>query len=117
MERLLDAEVFVNGDARGTSDSAGDVAHQSFDDTRPRAVVRNWHLVQRGKQFVAVLRALANIVVTDQILLDKHAKNRPEAESVGAGAHAQMEIRHLSGLGATRIDHNESAARIDGDVA
>ena len=60
---------------------------------------------------------LANVVVADQILLREDAKNRREAESVGARTHAQMVIRHLGGLGATRIDHDERAVRIGRDVA
>src|ERR1700722_2862433 len=117
MERLLDAEILVNRNARGASNSARDVANQSLGDARASTVVRNRNVVQRREQFIAVLRVIANVVVADQILLHQHAKNRREAESVGARTHAQMVIRHLSGFGATRIDHDERAVRICRDVA
>src|SRR5260370_22043928 len=117
MERLLDAEIFVNRNARSTGDSARHVANQRFVEARARTVIRDRHVVQRCEKFIAVLRALANVIVTDQIFLDENAKNRRETESVGAGTHPQMVIRHICRFGAARIDHYQRAARVGRNCA
>src|SRR5207253_4080615 len=61
--------------------------------------------------------AIANELVIYQILLHQDAKNRGEAERISARTHRQMVVRHLGGLGASRIDYNERPFRIGRDIA
>ena len=47
---------------------------------------------------------------------DEHAEQRGQAERVGARAHLQVEVGELRGLRAARIDHDQRAAGILGDL-
>ena len=77
VQRLLDAEILVNRNARGASDSARHLANQSFVEACAPAVIRDRNVVQRCEQFIAVLSVLANVVVADQILLHEDRQESP----------------------------------------
>ena len=53
---------------------------------------------------------------SSRLLLHEHAEQRGQAEGVGAGAHLQVEVGELRGLRAARVDDDERARRVLGDL-
>jgi len=76
-------------------------------ETRTGRVFADRNLVEHLKYFVAILCALANVIVVDQILLHHHSQNRCKAKRISAGTNAKMIIGHLCGFGPARIDNDQ----------
>ena len=115
MQRMLDSEVFIKGNTRGFRDAAGDFAHHRFIKAGTFAVIGDWNFGEDREKLGAILSPIVKEVVIEQILLHHDAEKRGQAERIGAGAHSQMVISHLGGLGAAWIDR-PAPLRIGRDV-
>ena len=116
VRRLLDAEVLEDGDALRLRQPARDRAHQILFEPGAPAVLGDRHALELGEQRLAVTRMLGQELGVEQLLLDEHAQQRREAERVHAWAHLEVEVRHRRGLRAARVDHDQRAGRILGDL-
>ena len=93
------------------------LAHQLVVDAAARGVLGDRQLGERGEHRLAAGRVLGEEGVVDEPLLNDDPEQRGEAPRVGARAHPEVEVGHLGRLGAHRVDHDQRALRVLGELA
>ncbi len=111
VRRLLDAQVFVDGHTGRRGDATSDGAHIRLRHTGDRARLCDRHLREVGAQLVETVGVLSQPVTVEQRLLDQHTEQRGKTPSVRARTYLQVDVGHLRGLAASRIDHDQRPRR------
>ena len=116
METHLHPQVLEEGDTLRDRDASRRTADHRLVDAAPVGVVAD---VEAAEQLFDLDQSVSMVIEPgpiDQPLLDQHCHHRREAERVGAGAHLEVEVGELGGLGPTRIEDNHAACGIVGDL-
>ena len=116
MPRLLHPEILVGRDRRRARDPPRDLAHLRLGYARAARVVTDRDRAERLAHGLEAIGPVSKELVIDQILLHEHGEQCGEHERVTAGTHLQVMIGHRGGLGPARIDHDQRARRIRGDL-
>jgi hypothetical protein len=114
---LLDAEVFEDGHARGAGDAAGHGAQFVLGHTRPRRRGGHGDPCRGARQgLVEAVGVRGEEGVVDEVLLDQDGDEGREAPRVGAGLDLEVMVGQRGGLGAARVDHDEAAGGVGGEL-
>ena len=111
IDPLLDAELDADRHRLGGHDhvdAALDLLERDVGGLRPR-LDRN--AAQRRLDLGQSFRVVAEEIMVQSVAPNERCQDRAEQEGIGAGPHGQMQIGHLGGLGAARIDHDQLARR------
>jgi hypothetical protein len=113
----LHAEVLGDRDALRGGEASRHQPHDVLGDPRDRGVARHRDRPEARQHLLRSAGVLADPGVVHEIFLHQHPHHRRHQPRVGAGLHLQVDVGELRGLGAARVDHDQGARGVLGDLA
>lgn len=114
--RLLDAEVFEDGHARGAGDASGHGAHVLFGHAGDGAEGGHVDGAEVCGHVVEAVGVRGDPGLVGEVFLHDHGDEGCEAPRVGAGVDLEVMVGQGGGLGAARVDHDEAAGGVGGEL-
>ncbi len=113
----LHAEVLEAGHAAGSGDAPRREPHLFLGDAAGRARGGDRYGREPLGEGLDARGACRDPAGVRQSFLPQHAEHRVQQPGVGAGPGLQVDVGQLGRLGAHRIDHDQRACRVAGDLA